>query len=129
MFRFHGAHGNMLVGAGSEVWESYHGIGAVSAHVLQQGGPLGRGPCPFLEASWEMLHHNPSILYFKRASIGLQAGLDPLCMPRACLTHSAIISGQPSNSRKELGRTQDPILPCAARINRADVRCAPNTLL
>ena len=40
--------------------------------IASQGGQLGKRECPFLEASWEMLHHNPSILYFKRASIGLQ---------------------------------------------------------
>lgn len=29
---------------------------------------------PFVEVAWEMLHHNPSILYFKALSLVIQVG-------------------------------------------------------
>lgn len=39
---------------------------------------LGQG-LPFVEVRWEMLHHNPSILYFKSLSLVIQVHTPSAC--------------------------------------------------
>ena len=67
----------------------------------QRGGALeadqhmhqhGLAP-PFVEVQWEMLHHNPSIVYFKSLSINIQVARIPTKeKSQACIVASHCVA-------------------------------------
>ena len=51
---------------------------------------------PFLDVQWEMLHHNPSILYFKHITLQIQVPPLPQAHVQTVLTITSIICMLPA---------------------------------